>query len=450
MLLPTGNNSTQLYDVICKEGIIDQVHVQSSNLVHSPHVKHIDGNGGLLLPSLCHSHVHLDKCNILNECRQLVSGTFQEALQVTSEAKASYTYESLIARGKDLILESVKYGVTAMRAHVEVDRIVQFACLDVGLQLKEELKEICDIELAVFAQDPLFTSASEIAPSDNYALLREAGKRKGISAIGSAPYVEPSLDQALRNINYVFELAMENRLHIDFHLDYNLDPSVSPMIYHVIDVARRLNWVERMQDKRIAIGHAPRLCLFTPEEFAKLREAIGDLPITFIGLPQTDIYMLGRETRPGPRGTLHVPDMTAKHGLDVGMSINNIGNAFTPQGSADPVSLCTFGVAIFQTGLVESCNILYVKYIYPGQDRNFFFIRFQESVSNTSKKAVGVKHSQSLVIKEGDPADLVIVHGRKSIQSVVLNPGIERTVIKSGRVISSRRVALVVDPSSVC
>lgn len=74
--------------------------------------------------------------------------SFQEALQVTTKAKAAYTHEGLFNRGKNLILESVKCGVTAMRAHVEVDRTVQFQCIDVGLQLKNEFKEICDINLA--------------------------------------------------------------------------------------------------------------------------------------------------------------------------------------------------------------------------------------------------------------------------------------------------------------
>lgn len=225
--------------------------------------------------------------------------------------------------------------------------------------------------VSVFAQDPLFALASDSQPSDNYTLLQTAAKRQGISAIGSAPYVEPTLNQARQNINYVFELAVENHLHIDFHLDYSLDPNTSPMIYHVIDLARKLHWTEQMQGKRITIGHACRLSLFTPEEFRELRESIDDLPITFVGLPQTDMYMLGRDEYTKPRGTLNVPDMVEKHDLDVAMSINNIGNAFTPQGSADPLALCPFGVAIFQTGLPRACAILFVSIFFPCLDTQF-------------------------------------------------------------------------------
>jgi cytosine/adenosine deaminase-related metal-dependent hydrolase len=69
-------------------------------------------------------------------------------MKVTSKAKASYQPNELLSRGRTLILESVKYGVTAMRAHVEVDATVRFKCLDAGLHLKEELANVCDVGLA--------------------------------------------------------------------------------------------------------------------------------------------------------------------------------------------------------------------------------------------------------------------------------------------------------------
>lgn len=74
--------------------------------------------------------------------------TFEEAMKVTSKAKSSYQPDALLSRGRSLILESVKYGVTAMRAHVEVDTTVRFKCIDTGLRLKEELAHVCDVRIA--------------------------------------------------------------------------------------------------------------------------------------------------------------------------------------------------------------------------------------------------------------------------------------------------------------
>lgn len=35
-----------------------------------------------------------------------------------------------------------------MRAHVEVDDIVRFTCLDAALRLKEEFKHICEVQIS--------------------------------------------------------------------------------------------------------------------------------------------------------------------------------------------------------------------------------------------------------------------------------------------------------------
>lgn len=76
--------------------------------------------------------------------------TFQEALEVTSTAKARFAHDrnDLYERGKRLVTESILAGATSMRAFVEVDRIVSMHCLYVGLRLKEQFVEYCEIQLA--------------------------------------------------------------------------------------------------------------------------------------------------------------------------------------------------------------------------------------------------------------------------------------------------------------
>jgi hypothetical protein len=115
---------------------------------------------------------------------------------------------------------------------------------------------------------------------------------------------------------------------------------------------------------RITIGHATRLQLFSPDEWRALADAISGLPITFVGLPQSDMYMQGRafqdEPLGAPRGTLRVPYLAQRYGIEIAMSVNNVDNAFTPQGSLDPLSLCSFGVGIFQAATPEDIRILTV------------------------------------------------------------------------------------------
>lgn len=206
----------------------------------------------------------------------------------------------------------------------------------------------------------MFTSKGDTETSDNLALLREAAAKPGISTVGSAPYVESSLTQSRRNIDQIFEIAMSHDLHVDFHLDYNISPTTEPLTYYVVQRLRDFNWKKRMPGKHVTIGHASRLGLFSPRELRALYEDIKDLPVTLIGLPQTDMYMLGRDDPNRPRGTLRVTELVKDYGLDVAMSVNNVGNPFTPQGSLDPLSLCTFGVAVFQASTQDDCGVLLV------------------------------------------------------------------------------------------
>ncbi|KAF5382765.1 hypothetical protein D9615_002934 [Tricholomella constricta] len=328
---------------------------------------------------------------------------FTEALETTGKAKAAFPLDldDLFDRGARLIRESVQCGVTSMRAHVEVDKIVEFSCLNVAQALRSKFERICDVQIAgrflfyssprawalvsvhnaffisVFAQEPLFDAAGDTEPGVNLKFLQEALRRDGVSVVGSAPYVEPTVEQAKTNIALIMAAADERSMHVDFHLDYNLDPNSEPLIYEVISQARKNvdQWTRPNHDghpnSRITIGHATRLQLFTPEEWHALAEAMKGLPITLVGLPQSDFYMQGRgdHEKPlgAPRSTLRVPYLLNKYGIEVAMGVNNVQNAFTPQGSLDPLALCSFGVAVFQTATQADIETLIVRiaYFYP-------------------------------------------------------------------------------------
>ncbi|KAF8208910.1 hypothetical protein K438DRAFT_294214 [Mycena galopus ATCC 62051] len=172
---PDLARSNDFWRIECSGGRVSGVHCLTGE---DPHLKRvdIDAKGGLILPSLCHSHIHLDKCFILDRC-QLVTGDFAEALQVTNKAKASFDRDDLYKRGYRLISESLECGVTSMRAHVEIDTAVEFLCLEVGQKLRKDFSALCDIQVAAFAQEPLFDTSGSTEPGRNYSLLVELTAR---------------------------------------------------------------------------------------------------------------------------------------------------------------------------------------------------------------------------------------------------------------------------------
>ena len=302
-------------------------------------------------------------------------------------------------------------------------------------------------------QDPLFGNSSDQEPGQNASILsdflsrHEGNLPPALSAVGSAPYVEQTRAQQLSNISFILDLALRYQLHVDFHLDYDLAPlnpsTPEPLIYSVIARLKELNWSDRMPGKVITIGHATRLSVFSPTQLHELRQAIGNLSIHFVGLPQSDVYMMGRSDPQARRGTLNVCKLRKEYDLNMALAVNNVGNAFTPQGAPDPLSLCPLGVPLYQNGTVEGCRILLVCL---DQLRVHCFTKFvlKEGVTTASKRAIGECNSKgmtSLLPVVGSPADFVVLHGNHNIWSAVLDPSYERTTVKAGRVVAWRKAS---------
>lgn len=276
-----------------------------------------------------------------------------------------------------------------MRAFVEVDLTVEMKCLEAGLVLKDEFRERCHIQICAFAQDPLFSFSQEEGISHTNetsptlqslkmrTLFAQAAAMEGVDVVGSTPYVESDDLHMKLNISWVTDLAIEHGKHLDFHLDYNLDVNVSPSVWQVISVLKKKmeDWISnvstaiRGENKLplVTLGHCTRLTLFSPEEWQLLRDEIQEhnLPISFVGLPTSDIFMMGRVNSNDScgqrvRGTLQIPQMIKQYDLSCAIGINNVGNAFTPQGSCDPLALASLGVGLYQAGTQADAEILLV------------------------------------------------------------------------------------------
>lgn len=287
----------------------------------------------------------------------------------SGEAKARFERKDLMERGRALIEESINFGVTHLRAFVEVDLTVGRKCLEAGLALKKAFKDRCYIQICVFAQDPIFSYRDKGKAMKK--MLDVAANTRGVEAFGSTPYVEEGGDRVkqLENIKFAISTAIRYRLHLDFHIDYNLDPNTSSMIGDALDQLHKLKWPSDWNHRfhrSVAFGHCTRLTLFSDEEWLSLREKTRGIPVAFVGLPTSDLFMMGRPSKDEMggqrvRGTLQVLDIIKKYGLNAAIGINNVGNAFTPHGSCDPLSLASLGVGVYQAATKTDTDLLFVS-----------------------------------------------------------------------------------------
>jgi hypothetical protein len=85
----------------------------------------------------------------------------------------------------------------------------------------------------------------------------------------------------------------------------------------------------------VTLGHCTRLSRFEEADRCRLKQEISSchLQVSFVGLPTSDLFMM--RTDDMVRRILPVVNMVEKHGFDAAIAINNVGNAFTPQGNCD-------------------------------------------------------------------------------------------------------------------
>lgn len=426
----------------------------------------------LLLSPLCHPHVHLDKAYVLTcnnpnshglpDYSGLMprSGDFKEALANTSAAKGQYTPEDLYLRGSQLLADSYRHGVTSMRAFVEVDVATEFKTIDVAVKLKTDFAHLIRVQICIFAQDPIF---SGYYGSGNRMLLIGALDKYAadIEALGTTPYVEANEDAAVKNIDFAIQTAMERHLFLDFHLDYHLEtppgPAPGALLETVLNHLIEHKWTERASKDRqaVAIGHCTRLTTMESSVTSAIVRLIkeNNLPVHFVGLPTSDLYMMGRpkaSNDDGPskphsrlRGTMQIPSMIKEWGLNGCLGVNNVGNAFTPSGDGDPLQLASWGVLLYHAGTEADAQLLYEcvserarRAIGLGseEERPETAHDFQESTHNVPVPGLLIRNVGYVEIPgtSGDEHDQIRVPARQrlSIKDVVWDPPSLRHVLR--------------------
>lgn len=145
------NDDEELMDVGITDGKISAIEKE----INEPATKIIEANGKVLVPGFVESHIHLDKALIASR-KPNKSGTLQEAIKVTAELKPTFTKEDIYTRAKKALEMIIPRGVTAIRTHAEFDPAQGFTGFETIMQLKEEYKDLVDIQVVAFPQEGIF------------------------------------------------------------------------------------------------------------------------------------------------------------------------------------------------------------------------------------------------------------------------------------------------------
>jgi len=357
----------------------------------------INVQGNLVIPGFVEPHLHLDKALTLAS-QPARDGSFQEALRDTAILKQNFTVPDIQTRARKVIENEIAFGTTAIRAHVEVDPILQLNALLALLPLKKEYDWGVSLQLCVFAQEGITNQPG------TEQLLRQALSMGG-DLIGSAPYTDSDPE---KNIHIVFDLAENFDCDVDFHLDF-LDDDAPMLLPIVVRETMKRGW-----QNRVCLGHMTRLAGLNPSELERAANFLSQAGISVLALPATDLYMMGRKDTHNVRRGVAPLHQLSDLGVNSAIATNNIQNLFTPFGDGDPLKMCTLLAQVLQLGT-------------PARHTECI-----EMATTRAARAIGIRNH---AIAPNNPADLVILNTR-SASSALSEIPIGRITIKNGKIVS--------------
>lgn len=305
----------------------------------------VDVGGRVVLPGFVESHLHLDKAWL--GCPPGGAG-LAEAIRWTATRKARFTVDDVAARAELVARLAVGHGTTTIRAHTEVDPDVGLVGVEGVRAVAERLGGTVRIQLAVFPQEGLLCRPGTLE------LVREALQLPDV-VVGGCPYVEKTREDAERHVDAVLDLAVEHGVPADLHLDL-ADDTDDPRFTLAEYVARRV--IDRGLEGRVTLGHATTLAAATPSERSRALELLARADVTVTVLPATDLYLSGRnDARNVRRGVAPLRELW-RSGVRVAVSSNNVRNAFTPTGRADPLDIALLAARVGHVSEQDELDLL--------------------------------------------------------------------------------------------
>lgn len=361
----------------------------------------LDADGGLVLPGLVESHIHLDKA-LLGSLGG--SGELGDAIARTSEAKKRMTREDILRRARRVIDREIAAGTTVLRAHTDVDPTIGLVGVEAMIALRDEYAALLTIQVVAFPQEGVLQRPG------TRELLRDA-LALGCDVLGGCTYSEADVADARVQIDELFALAAEHDVPLDVHADLADDGSDPRYLLGDVIARRRLDL--GFADP-VTVAHATSWAGVPLVERARVIEAIAAADIGVVVMPATDLHFGGRSDAVAVRRGISPVSALWDAGVRVGCASNNVRNAFTPYGNADPLEAALL--------LAQS------SHLHGAQAH----ARVLDAITTTAASIVG---ADGYGVDPGNHADLVVLDAPDEEEALLSRPD-RRWVIRRGDVVA--------------
>ena len=368
----------EIQDVYIKDGLVEKIgrDIKPIDL----DTKMIDLENRLVINGFVDGHMHLDKA-LIGEKVINKSGTLYEAIEIMSKYKHDMTKEDVKERSKKILDLSFKNGTRFLRTHIDVDDKIQLKSIEALLELKEEYKELIDVQIVAFPQDGI------IKNSRSYFYLEEALKM-GTDVVGGIPAIE---EDPIKHMNMIFDLAMKYDVDIDMHIDETDDAS-SLIINDLAKLTIANGYIGR-----VTAGHCCSLAANEEEIILPIVELIKKAKINIISLPSTNLYLQGRGDKINIRRGIAPVKYLLDHDIPVAIGSDNIRDPFNPFGNGNLLEEILIAAHGCHMGGEKDLNKLFdMVSIIPGEALKFDYD-----------------------IKEGNKANFIVIDAETKVDSII-------------------------------
>src|SRR5213082_1832302 len=386
-----------LVDLVAEDG--RWTHIGESLAVDG--AQELDAESRLVTPPLVDCHLHLDASLTAGKPRWNESGTLIEGIHVWGELKPSLTEQDVFERASEIVRWSVAQGTLFIRAHADVsgenDAMVRGL-----LRVRDELADLCTIQVTAFPQDGIYARAGDEARLENAIRL-------GVDCVGGIPHYEPTSELGLKEVHRVFELAKQHARRIDVHCDETDDPA-SRFLEVMAD-----DTVKFGLHGRVTASHCTAMGSYEPYYSSKLRGFLKRAGINVVVNPYANSLIQGRlDAYPKRRGFAQLKELLAE-GVNVSLGNDVIMDPWYSMGKAD---------------LVDAAHLaLHFTYM-SGRDEIVDMLR---CATERGARTLGVEDEYGL--EEGKPADCVVFDAPDPLEVIRLR-ATRRWVLRRGRVIA--------------
>ncbi len=391
------NRQGNSINILIENGIIKKI---SSNKFLGKD-ETIDANHSLVTESFISPHIHLDKASIGDIIEPNVSGTLWEAIQKTWDVKRNYTVDNIANRASEVIDAQIKFGVTHIRTHIDVDSIGGLIPLKGLIAVAEKYKNICRIETIAFPQEGI------LKDEGTEELLYKA-MEEGATHIGGMPHNENTPEDSKKHVKILFDIAERFNVDIDAHTDETDDPNSRTLQYMAAEA------IERKFRNQITVDHICALSSYDNYYAARVIDLVKRAGINVVSNPPTNMVLQGRMDTGAQRvGITRVKELIAA-GVNVTCGQDCINDPYYPFGAGDMLQVANLMGHAAKMTMQNEIDILY---------------------DMITKNAAKIMNLTNHTLTIGAPANLVILHGIKTVHEAIRLTPPARTTIRNGKII---------------